>query len=214
MRKQHTPTKAAPPLDEPDDQGERVYTVPQLAARWQCVQHTILAAIRAGKLQAFRINKRVWRVREAEVVRFEQQQQAYKRARALQREMMELQREAMESIDAAWYVDRFIALADAARAKGEHAQAARIISWMMDRTGHSAPAKLAIAARVQASVAPGSEPPHMKLLDETPAQRRQRMADLKARRALPAPVDASIEASVTVVPQAQDGDPREDDGET
>jgi hypothetical protein len=134
-------------------------------------------------------------------------EQAYKRARALQRE-------AMESIDAAWYVDRFIALADAARAKGEHAQAARIVAWMMDRTGHSAPAKLAIAARVQASVAPGSEPPHMKLLDETPAQRRQRMADLKARRALPAPVDASIEASATVVPQAQDGDPREDDGET
>jgi hypothetical protein len=32
MRKQHTPTKAAPPLGEPDDQGERVYTVPQLAA--------------------------------------------------------------------------------------------------------------------------------------------------------------------------------------
>ena len=75
-------------------------------------------------------------------------EQAYKRARALQRE-------AMESIDAAWYVDRFKQLADAAYAKGEHAQAARIVSWMMDRTGHSAPAKLAIAVSKSVRVRPG-----------------------------------------------------------
>lgn len=53
------------------EQTDTVFTIPELAARWRTSRHTITVAIRAGRLQAFRIGHRVYRIREAEVVRYE-----------------------------------------------------------------------------------------------------------------------------------------------
>lgn len=55
---------------------ERIYTTPELAERWRVSRQTVANAIRAGRLQAFRVGKRSLRIREAEVIRYEQQQNA------------------------------------------------------------------------------------------------------------------------------------------
>ncbi len=48
-----------------------VYTIAELAARWRCSRHTIMAAIREARLHAFKIGGRVYRVRRDEVERYE-----------------------------------------------------------------------------------------------------------------------------------------------
>lgn len=50
-----------------------VFTITELAQRWRASRHTITAAIRAGRLQAFKVGDRQYRIREAEVLRYEQQ---------------------------------------------------------------------------------------------------------------------------------------------
>lgn len=71
-RKRHiaTPEPAAPPAA---NEG-RCYTVVEVAQRWRASRHTVMVAIRSGRLQAFRVGHRQYRIREDEVVRYEQQQ--------------------------------------------------------------------------------------------------------------------------------------------
>ncbi len=52
------------------------FTIPELAKRWRVNRHTISAAIHSGKLQAFKPNGRVYRIRLDEVLRFEHQPMA------------------------------------------------------------------------------------------------------------------------------------------
>jgi len=52
---------------------EAMFTISELAERWRVTRHTITAAIRAGRLRAFKVGERVYRIREAEVIRYEQQ---------------------------------------------------------------------------------------------------------------------------------------------
>lgn len=47
------------------------YTVDELAARWRVGRNSVIAAIREGKLHAFKVGKRVWRITAAEVERYE-----------------------------------------------------------------------------------------------------------------------------------------------
>lgn len=70
MRKRNTepPPTAAPANDE------AFVTITELAKRWRTSRHTITAAIRAGRLQAFKVGERVYRIRESEALRYEQQQ--------------------------------------------------------------------------------------------------------------------------------------------
>jgi hypothetical protein len=49
----------------------QVFTLSELVKRWRCDRHSLLAAIEAGKLKAFRIGARNWRVTAAEVERLE-----------------------------------------------------------------------------------------------------------------------------------------------
>lgn len=39
-----------------------IYTVTELCARWKCDRHTVLSAIRDGRLAAFRLGKRSYRI--------------------------------------------------------------------------------------------------------------------------------------------------------
>lgn len=55
------------------EQTNAVFTITELAQRWRASRHTITAAIRAGRLQAFKVGDRQYRIREAEVLRYEQQ---------------------------------------------------------------------------------------------------------------------------------------------
>lgn len=48
-----------------------VYTVSELAAHWKCSRNTVLDAIKTGRLAAFRIGERSYRVTRAEVERYE-----------------------------------------------------------------------------------------------------------------------------------------------
>lgn len=72
------PAKSAPPptpVATPDDQVESsapaVFTVDELAVRWSMHRQTIMAAIHAGRLKAFKPSERHYRVTRAEVERFE-----------------------------------------------------------------------------------------------------------------------------------------------
>lgn len=47
------------------------FTIDELAERWRCQRNTVAAAIRAGRLQAFKVNARRYRISAAEVERFE-----------------------------------------------------------------------------------------------------------------------------------------------
>ncbi len=55
---------------------DTVFTLTELCRRWKCDRHGILGAIHAGKLRAFRLGKRTYRVSAAEVVRYELAEQA------------------------------------------------------------------------------------------------------------------------------------------
>lgn len=46
-------------------------TLTDLCARWKCTRKVILARIHDGKLRAFRVGDRAYRVAMAEVLRFE-----------------------------------------------------------------------------------------------------------------------------------------------
>jgi excisionase family DNA binding protein len=46
-------------------------TVNELMSRWQCPRKKVLEAIHEGRLAAFRVGRRVYRVTVAEVERFE-----------------------------------------------------------------------------------------------------------------------------------------------
>lgn len=72
MRKKHI----EPPPDAHVDESEQVLTITEVAARWRVNRHTVEAAIKAGRLQAFKPDQRVWRIRKAEVLRYEQQHMA------------------------------------------------------------------------------------------------------------------------------------------
>jgi excisionase family DNA binding protein len=54
-----------------NDNRTAVYTVSELAAHWKCSRNTVLDAIRSGRLAAFRIGERSYRVTRAEVERYE-----------------------------------------------------------------------------------------------------------------------------------------------
>ncbi len=85
-RKKHhepEPLPAVPmpdlPLRDPANEqaaAGKVYTIPQLCERWQASRHTLHKAMREGRLKAFRLGERTWRVSEAEVLRYEQQNMA------------------------------------------------------------------------------------------------------------------------------------------
>ena len=49
-----------------------VYTVDDLATRWQTTRKTVLFALQEGRLHGFRVGKRHWRIPHAEVERYEQ----------------------------------------------------------------------------------------------------------------------------------------------
>lgn len=53
-----------------------VLTVRDLMARWKCTRKSVLEAIHAHGLAAFRIGKRAFRVTLAEVMRYEQTRSA------------------------------------------------------------------------------------------------------------------------------------------
>ncbi len=48
-----------------------VYTLSDLCKRWKCDRHSILDAIHDGRLKAFRLGKRSYRVALPEVLRYE-----------------------------------------------------------------------------------------------------------------------------------------------
>lgn len=50
------------------------FTIADLCQRWHCARQTIMSAVREGRLKAFKVNKRVWRVAASEVDRFELEQ--------------------------------------------------------------------------------------------------------------------------------------------
>lgn len=54
-----------------NDNTHPVLTVTELCRRWKCDRHSILDAIREGRLNAFRIGKRAYRVALPEVLRYE-----------------------------------------------------------------------------------------------------------------------------------------------
>jgi excisionase family DNA binding protein len=56
-----------------NERSEYVYTVTELAERWRVNRHTVTDAIRKGRLQAFKVGERAYRVRESEVERYERE---------------------------------------------------------------------------------------------------------------------------------------------
>jgi excisionase family DNA binding protein len=69
-RKRHTaPANGIPLVEGPKD----IYTIPEVAQRWRCHRHTVTAAIRDGRLQAFKVGERTYRIRGAEVARYERE---------------------------------------------------------------------------------------------------------------------------------------------
>lgn len=57
-----------------DNKPHAVLTVSELAKRWRCTRASIMAAIHAGSLRAFRIGARTHRVAMDEVERYEKQE--------------------------------------------------------------------------------------------------------------------------------------------
>lgn len=53
------------------DTTEAVLTVNDLMVRWKSTRKSILEAIKEGRLRAFRVGKRVFRVAMTEVLRYE-----------------------------------------------------------------------------------------------------------------------------------------------
>lgn len=71
MRKRHIEPKPAEPAN--DETSGEFFTISELAKRWRTSRHTITAAIRAGRLQAFKVGERVYRIRESEALRYERE---------------------------------------------------------------------------------------------------------------------------------------------
>jgi excisionase family DNA binding protein len=49
-----------------------ILTISDLVRRWRCDRHTVLHAIHSGKLRAFKLGKRTYRVKMEEVIRYEE----------------------------------------------------------------------------------------------------------------------------------------------
>lgn len=47
------------------------YTVRELAERWRCSRQQVMTAVHEGRLRAFRVGKREYRITAEEAVRFE-----------------------------------------------------------------------------------------------------------------------------------------------
>lgn len=62
-----------PPIN---DNAKTFYTVDELTERWDCTRKTVLDAIHAKKLHAFKLGARVYRIAADEVLRFERGEQA------------------------------------------------------------------------------------------------------------------------------------------
>jgi len=71
MRRKHIEPPPAPPEPASDQRG--ALTIPQLMRRWSTSRNTIVAAIKAGRLHAFKIGTRVYRVPESEILRYERE---------------------------------------------------------------------------------------------------------------------------------------------
>lgn len=71
-RKRHTAPPAGVPIVPVAKRGEVVFTIPDLVKRWKCNRHTIADAIADGRLAAFVVSKRGYRITATEVARFEQ----------------------------------------------------------------------------------------------------------------------------------------------
>lgn len=54
-----------------NDNASAVLTVSELMTRWKCSRRSILESIHAGKLAAFKVGERAYRVRMGEVLRVE-----------------------------------------------------------------------------------------------------------------------------------------------
>jgi excisionase family DNA binding protein len=54
-----------------NDNSKAFFTIDELAARWGCQRNTVAAAIKAGRLRAFKVNARRYRISAAEVARYE-----------------------------------------------------------------------------------------------------------------------------------------------
>jgi len=54
-----------------DANDEAVFTVSELCKRWKCDRHTVLTAIKDGRLDAFRLGKRTFRIRASAVLQVE-----------------------------------------------------------------------------------------------------------------------------------------------
>jgi excisionase family DNA binding protein len=53
------------------NENHAVLTVTELCQRWKCSRRSVLDSIRAGKLDAFRLGERAYRIRMEEVLRVE-----------------------------------------------------------------------------------------------------------------------------------------------
>lgn len=57
--------------DVSDSNVPAVFTVAELCVRWKCNRKSVLARIAAGKLRAFRVGERAYRIPADEVLRVE-----------------------------------------------------------------------------------------------------------------------------------------------
>lgn len=80
VRKRHIdtppPEPSAPAAAPANDQRDTFFTIPELAERWRVSRHTVTGAIKSGRLHAFKVGERVYRIRHDEVLRYEQQHMA------------------------------------------------------------------------------------------------------------------------------------------
>ena len=65
-----------------NDNTKAFFTVDELAERWRCQRNTVTAAIKAGRLAAFKVNQRHYRISVAEVERYERANMTSARAQA------------------------------------------------------------------------------------------------------------------------------------
>lgn len=74
MRKRRNAPATGVPVAQQaaEDSAEAVFTITELAARWRCSRHTVVAAMKDGRLQGFKVGERTYRVRGEEVLRYEQ----------------------------------------------------------------------------------------------------------------------------------------------
>ena len=58
-------------MNKPKNTNTQTFTVDDLAERWRCTRKTVTDAIHEGKLVAFKVGKRAYRISIDEVQRFE-----------------------------------------------------------------------------------------------------------------------------------------------